>query len=188
MINDNIISDDDVPDIVPKRRGRKKGVKLDLLSLRPGGTGGNCAMSKREMDTRWQLDKGSEASLVDCFEDSNSAYSSASSSKSDASEDDDLLEYDILEDACVTDMRGCRILRMESLAKTIQQKMRCKKCALSGHTDYINEFINFTVEYEAKLEKDERELLFGSRMDRMEWKLENWRLSLIHISEPTRLV
>ena len=29
------------------------------------------------------------------------------------------------------------------------------------------------MEYEAKLERDERELLFGSRMDRMEWKLEN---------------
>ena len=53
--------------------------------------------------------------------------------------------------------------------------MCCKKCTLSGHTDYIKEFINFTVEYEAKLERDERELLFGCRMDRMEWKLENRR-------------
>ena len=58
MINDNVISDDDVPDIVPKRRGRKKGVKLDLLSLRPGGTGGKDEMSKRRMDTRWKLEKG----------------------------------------------------------------------------------------------------------------------------------
>lgn len=60
----------------------------------------------------------------------NSAYSS-SSSLSDGYDNDELIDYNEMEDRCVTDMRGCRILRMENIAKAIQDQMYFKKCTIS---------------------------------------------------------
>ena len=51
--------------------------------------------------------------------------------------------------------------------------MCCKKCALSGHKNYMNAFISFNIYHDEKVRKEEGEQLFGRKMDGMEWKLDH---------------
>lgn len=52
LVHDDVLvsSDDDVPIISPKKKGRKKGCNANVLSLQPGGTGGRADISKRRKD------------------------------------------------------------------------------------------------------------------------------------------
>ena len=40
-------SEDEIPTIIQKKKGRKKGCNIDLLSLNPGGIGGRLELTRR---------------------------------------------------------------------------------------------------------------------------------------------
>ena len=149
----------------PKKRGRKKGTKVDLATLLPGGIGGRPQQSEVAAQSTWNLEKLDPIEREAVFDDS-----SFSSFGSDA---EDELDFDEMENECLTDMRGNRIIPVGELADVIRKKMCCKKCALAEHKNYMHKFIEFTKKYDGEVKKEEKKILFGSQMERLEWQLEH---------------
>ena len=76
--------------------------------------------------------------------------------------DDNLSDCDEYEDCYVSDMKGLQILPVDKIATAIRNDMCCKKCAISGHKNFMKEFIEFADEYESVIKKEEDEQLFYS--------------------------
>ena len=74
---------------------------MEILHLTPGGVAG-----RRDVEdaTLWNLDKGRKDGDESEDEDDDSSYSSPES------EDDESLCYNDMEDECVTDLKGNRII------------------------------------------------------------------------------
>ena len=142
------------------------------MSLCPGGAGGRPEQARQRHHLKWELEKVvPEQDLSDSDE---SSYSLSTSSDSDNEYDDDeLLDCDELEDCCVSDMKGVRILPVDKIATAIRNDMCCKKCAISGHRKYMNDFISYTMKYEEEVQIELGKHLFGSRMDELEWRVEH---------------
>ena len=157
-----------MPIILPKKKGRKKGCNVDLLSLNSGGLAGHFELTRQQCDSQWRLEEKGKALLDDS---DDMLYSFSSSTSTGEYDDDEILDYNELEDHCVMDMKGLMIFPVEKLADVIWNQMCCKKCTLSWHTQYMNDFIKFTVRYEDEVTKVEGRQLFGSKRDWMEWQL-----------------
>ena len=68
-------------------------------------------------------------------------------------------------------MKGNHNVKVDDLCQVFGETMCCKSCALSGTKKYILDFVNFTKEYEDSVVKEEKEQLFYSRIDKLEWQL-----------------
>ena len=97
--------------------------------------------------------------------DDDSDYSESSTS---TLESDDFEEE---VDCCVSDMTGNRLLPMDKLLGVFRNSVCCRRCAVSNHTKEMKRFMSFTKEYEEKVLNEERNTLFHSRLERLEWKL-----------------
>ena len=105
-----------------RKRGRKKGCKLDLISLASGGSG-----RQRRGDNAaglWDLDatRADRAFNSDSDYDSedDSSFSDSSSVSDLEEEDDDYDEFEESEDECITDMKGNRILPIHKIGKVVR--------------------------------------------------------------------
>ena len=146
----------------PKRCGRKKGARLEMIALEEGGAGGRRG-NKRKEESSWNLLKPAEEDS----DDDDSDFSTLS----DISEGDDDEDWDEKEDLHVSNMTGNRILQVDKLASILKEHMCCRKCAVHNHTNHMRRFLQFTKEYEDKMKREEYDTLFHSRLDRLEWKL-----------------
>lgn len=71
----------------------------------------------------------------------DSMYASASSGSNDEYDDDELVDYDELDDVYVPDMKGSMILPGGKIMTVIRNEMCCKKCTISWYKNYMNNFI-----------------------------------------------
>ena len=109
--------------------------------------------------------------MIDCVDFDDSSYLSNSSY---VEEEEEELEYDDMENECITNMHGNRILPVDHIAKVIKEKMCSKKCATSSHKKLMKEFMAFADEYESEIKKEEEnEQLFYSRIEHFEWLIDN---------------
>ena len=131
-----------------------------LNSIVPGGSGGRIRKDDRNM---WELERKIDTNDND-GDDSLYSLSSAPSSE-------DEVEYDIMEDECITDLKGNRILPVKEIVMAINRSMCCKKCAIAGYHQYLRDFLAFTDEHEERIKREEDEKWFDSRNDRLEWQL-----------------
>ena len=97
----------------------------------------------------WELERKIE---TDDNDDDDSLYSLLSAS---SSEDD--VEYDVMEDECITDLKGNRILPVKEIVTAIDRSMCCRKCAIAGHRQYLRDFLAFTDEHEERMKREEDE-------------------------------
>ena len=135
----------------PKRRGRKKGARLEMIALEEGGAGGRRG-NKRKEESSWNLLKPAEEDS----DDDDSDFSTLS----DISEGDDDEDWDEKEDLHVSNMTGNRILQVDKLASILKEHMCCRKCAVHNHTNHMRRFLQFTKEYEDKMKREEYDNLF----------------------------
>ena len=85
----------------------------------------------------------------------DSVYTFSSSGSHGEYDDDELVDYDELEDYGVSDMKGSRIFHVEKIATAIRNEICCKKWALSGHKHYTNMLIAFSIRPKKKVRKEE---------------------------------
>ena len=154
-----------------KKSGRKPGSKLELLGLRSGGRGNRFIAHDIE---KWTFNDVNSSKIKDDSSSvsSSSSFFSINSTDSILDDDESVLTYDEMEDECVRDMRGNRILRVDNFRKNFQEDVCCKKCAIAGHTKYMKDFLAFTRRYEEKVKKDEGKILFHSKADHLQWLLD----------------
>ena len=132
------------------KRGRKKGCKLELASIIPGGIGGRI---KEDSGPIWELEKKTDNDDDD--EDSLYSLSLAPSSE-------DEMDYDVMEDECITDLKGNRIIPVKEIVMAINRSMCCKKCAIAGHCQYLHDFLAFVDEHEERIKREEDKKWFNS--------------------------
>ena len=92
------------------------------------------------------------------------AYSELSGSTFGTYEEKDYYYNEDDFDVCATNTIGNRLLPMESLENVLQNSFCCCKCTTSNHCKYVNNFLRFIKEHNEKVEKEEDEILFGSRL------------------------
>ena len=85
--------------------------------------------------------------------------------------DDESLDCDEVEGECVTDLKGNRIVAVSKLATAIKKSMCCKKCAVAGHQQYMQDFLTFTDTHEEKVKKEEGEKWFRNMDERLKWRM-----------------
>ena len=61
---------------------------------------------------------------------------------------------------------------MDKLLGVFRNSVCCRRCAVSYHRKEIKRFMYFTKRYEERVQNEERNTLFHSRLDRLNWKLE----------------
>ena len=98
--------------------------------------------------------------------DDDSSYSSVSSIDSDEEVDEDNFEEEDF-DSCVIDMIGNRIVPINSLSNIVRKNCCCRRCAVNNHRKYVNDFIQFTKDYDDRIKMEESSMLFGSKLESM---------------------
>ena len=148
----------DSSDSSKSKRGRKRGCNLEQLNLSFGGIGGRAVGDS----IHWILDRGYLKSSE------RSDYSSESSDSSEK-EEEELGEKEM---NCVTDLQGNGLLPIGKIIGAISNDMCCSKCAITNHNSIMNEFIDFSSNYEENVRKEENGIPFYSKLKRLEWREE----------------
>ena len=140
-------------------RGRKLGCIMEEVNLRPGGVGGRvCGDS-----TPWHLDFNQRSDS-----DSNESDSDFSVSGDDE-EDTEMIGEDEMD--CISDLEGNRLLPIGQVLNAIGNSMCCAKCVSSNHKALMDKFVDFCTAYEDRIENEENDALFYSKLERMEWQV-----------------
>ena len=158
--------------------GRKQGVRVSLLALTPGGSGGQMRKVMRGPDPEWKMGSPSCVAVVRPEEEDDSSYSSAFSMDTDDEELEEELED--VQDSCMLDMVGNRILPIKKLSDAVAKHMCCRKCAAAEHASVISQFLSFSKEYDRAMEESEEEMEFDNKEEMYEWRLRN-KLSVTHM-------
>ena len=128
---------DPPPAIANKKRGRKKGTKLELAALQEGGSGGRARVQmERNEEPRWNF----SSRKVDDEEDSGSSWSSVDSDDISSVELDDFAEPEEEEETCLTNLAGNRILPVQQIVKVFHNHVCCSRCAVR-HT-YLHFYLS----------------------------------------------
>ena len=94
-----------------KKRGVKRGTKMELVALRSGGHG---KRYKCDSDD-WSLKYSKSRDNVFVCGESDSDLSDSSYTYTDESDDDDVLKFDEMESECVRHMKENRILEVDKI-------------------------------------------------------------------------
>ena len=126
-LSDEKMEESDSPRKILKKRGRKKGSKIEMISLALGGCGGKRRVDDdRDNDHPWKLEAGTTSNYnKDSSSEDDSSYADSSV---DISGDD--FEYDEFEEECITNMKGNRILPIDRIGAVIRNTMCCKKMCI----------------------------------------------------------
>ena len=167
-INDNL-TDSTIESSSSTRSGRKKGCVLERVNLRSGGMGGRERPETVDDHLPWNLEwkDGDD----DDNESSDSEYTVSSDSEEEDEVPDDLGDED--EANCISDLEGNRLLPLGKVMNVMSNSMCCTKCAIQNHKVLMDEFIDFCSAYEEKMKREETELIFYSKVDRLQWRSDN---------------
>ena len=161
----------------PKKRGRKKGSKVELNALQTsGGYGGRARKSifseaGRKEESSWNLDGGHCREILSDDSSYSSSDDSSCLSESEEEEEFDAEIGDHELDECISDLEGNRILPVKKVVEVLRTSVTCKRCVLRNHKKITKNFLAFCSQYEEDIEHKEATKLFRSRTDRLEWRL-----------------
>lgn len=57
------------------------------------------------------------------------------------------------------------------IATVVRTEICYRKCAFTGHTKYMHDFLSFATHFEEEVMKEEGDQFLWSRIDWMEWQL-----------------
>lgn len=73
-----------------------------------------------------------------------------------------------MENDCITDMKGDRILPVYQIFELMKKDVCCKKCDILGHKSCMKGFMVFADEYKSTIKIEDYEQLFYSQVARLE--------------------
>ena len=129
-----------------------------------GGYAGRRYITRKDAGSSWNFCR----EIIEPESSDDTSYSASSSNISDYKDDGE--EWKDEDDACVTDMVGNRLLPINSLCQKLRKNLCCKKCAVHNHRKEISKFLSFARDYEEKAKIEESESLFGSKVERLEFR------------------
>ena len=114
-----------------KKRGRKKGYKVDLMGIVDLGGKGGWSLQTSPKESVWELNPRK----LDWDDSDTTSYGSSQDSSNKSNLED--FEFDEMEDNCITNMTGTWILPVKKLATIIKTQFCCKKCAVAEQKEKI---------------------------------------------------
>ena len=152
----------------PKKRGRKKGSKVELNALQTsGGYGGRAWKSifseaGRKEESSWKLDGGNCREILSNDSSYSSSDDSSCLSESEEEEEFDAEIGDHELDECISDLEGNQILPVKKVVEVLRTSVTCKRCVLRNHKKITNNFWLFADNMRRTLNTKKQQSFFAA--------------------------